>query len=135
MDKYNLIKFVSIGNEDIGSLVALESNKAIPFDIKRVYYIYDVPDNVKRGFHAHKNLEQVLVCLNGSVKIKCYDGAKETIFTLNKNDVGLYVGTGVWHEMFDFDEKTVLISIASEYYNEEDYIRDYEEFLKYLNNM
>ncbi|HGM3507203.1 TPA: FdtA/QdtA family cupin domain-containing protein [Clostridioides difficile] len=135
MDKYNLIKFVSIGNEYIGSLVALESNKAIPFDIKRVYYIYDVPDNVKRGFHAHKNLEQVLVCLNGSVKIKCYDGAKETIFTLNKNDVGLYVGTGVWHEMFDFDEKTVLISIASEYYNEEDYIRDYEEFLKYLNNM
>lgn len=135
MNKYNLIKFVSIGNEYIGSLVALESNKAIPFDIKRVYYIYDVPENVKRGFHAHKNLEQVLVCLNGSVKIKCYDGAKETIFTLNKNDVGLYVGTGVWHEMFDFDEKTVLISIASEYYNEEDYIRDYEEFLKYLNNM
>ncbi|AKP41352.1 TPA: WxcM-like domain-containing protein [Clostridioides difficile] len=135
MDKYNLIRFVSIGNEYIGNLVALESNKAIPFDIKRVYYIYDVPNNVKRGFHAHKNLEQVLVCLNGSVKIKCYDGVKETIFNLHKNDVGLYIGTGVWHEMFDFDEKTVLISIASEHYNEEDYIRDYKEFLKYLNNM
>ena len=88
MDKYNLIRFVSIGNEYIGNLVALESNKAIPFDIKRVYYIYDVPNNVKRGFHAHKNLEQVLVCLNGSVKMKGYDGGKETIFNLHKNDVG-----------------------------------------------
>ncbi|EQK78834.1 dTDP-6-deoxy-3,4-keto-hexulose isomerase [Clostridioides difficile CD113] len=69
------------------------------------------------------------------MKIKCYDGVKETIFNLHKNDVGLYIGMGVWREMFDFDEKTVLISIASEHYNEEDYIRDYKEFLKYLNNM
>lgn len=133
MDKYNLIKFESIGSEDVGSLIALESNKVIPFDIKRVYYIYDVPQNVKRGFHAHKTLEQVLVCLNGSVKIRCYDGVTDKIIVMNKNDVGLYIGPEVWHEMFDFEEKTVLISIASEYYNENDYIRDYEEFLKYIN--
>ncbi|MCC0708781.1 sugar 3,4-ketoisomerase [Clostridioides sp. ES-S-0190-01] len=132
MEKYNLIKFESIGSEYVGSLIALESNKAIPFDIKRVYYIYDVPHRVRRGFHAHKTLEQVLVCLNGSVKIRCFDGVRDTTIVLNRNDVGLYIGPGVWHEMFDFDEKTVLISIASEYYNEDDYIRDYEEFLKYI---
>ncbi|MCC0632911.1 MULTISPECIES: sugar 3,4-ketoisomerase [unclassified Clostridioides] len=132
MEKYNLIKFESIGSEDVGSLIALESNKVIPFDIKRVYYIYGVPHGVKRGFHAHKTLEQVLVCLNGSVKIKCYDGVRDTTIVLNKNDVGLYIGPGVWREMFDFDEKTVLISIASEHYNEDEYIRDYEEFLKYI---
>lgn len=69
------------------------------------------------------------------MKIKCYDGVKEIIFNLYKNDVGLYIGMGVWYEMFDFDEKIVLIFIVFEYYNEEDYIRDYKEFLKYLNNM
>lgn len=133
MDKYNLIKFESIGSIEVGNLIALESSKVIPFDIKRVYYIYDVPHGVKRGFHAHKTLEQVLVCLNGSVKIRCCDGVTDTVIVINKSDVGLYIGPGVWHEMFDFDEKTVLISIASEYYNENDYIRDYEEFLKYIN--
>ncbi|MGO1043860.1 sugar 3,4-ketoisomerase [Clostridioides difficile] len=134
MDKYNLIKFEYIGNKEVGNLIALESNKVIPFEIKRVYYIYDVPNNVERGFHAHKNLEQVLICLSGSVNIKCYDGVKETVFVLNKKNTGLYIGQAVWHEMFSFDETTVLISIASEHYNEDDYIRNYEEFLAYIND-
>ena len=132
MKKYYYIEFNKIGNSEIGYLTALEENKNIPFDIKRVYYTYGVPINKKRGFHAHKNLEQVLICINGSVNVKCFDGKEEKIYLLDKPNEGLYIGTMVWREMYDYEENTVLMVLASELYDEDDYIRDYEKFISYF---
>ena len=94
-----------------------------------MYYLYDVPGGEARGSHAHKKLEQILFCLNGSIKVKCFDGEKEEVFTLTKPYEGLYLGTMVWHEMFDYSKDSVIMVIASDVYKEEDYIRDYEEYI------
>lgn len=130
MDHYYLIEWNPIGSHDVGYLVSIESYKNIPFDIERVYYTYNVPKGIKRGLHAHKSLEQILVCVSGEVKVKCTNGVKEDIFILNKQNVGLFIGKNVWREMFDYKENTVLIVLASKLYDEDDYIRDYDEFLK-----
>lgn len=132
MKNFRIINFKKIGNSDVGFLIALEENREIPFNIKRIYYIYTIPKEIKRGFHAHKRLEQVLICMNGSVKIKVDDGSEKNIFKLSNQSKGLYVGPGIWREMSDFSPNTVLLVLASEYYNEEDYIRDYEEFLGFI---
>lgn len=124
-----IIDFKPIGNKEIGHLIALEENRNIPFDIKRVYYTYGVPTDVKRGSHAHKNLEQVLICTNGSLKVRCFDGKNEKIYELNSPDKGIYLGTMLWHDMFDYNDSTIVMVLASNYYSEDDYIRDYEEFL------
>lgn len=134
MKDCRIINFKKIGNNDVGFLIALEGNREIPFNIKRIYYIYNVPKEIKRGFHAHKKLEQVLICVNGNVKIKVDGGNEKKIIELNNPNKGLYVGPSVWHEMYDFDKSAVLLVLASEYYNENDYIRNYEEFMKYKNN-
>ena len=130
MKNCRIINFKKIGNSNVGFLTALEENREIPFNIKRIYYVYTVPKEVKRGFHAHKRLEQVLICMSGSVKIKVDDGNKKKIIELNSPNKGLYIGPGVWREMYDFNQSSVLLVLASEHYNESDYIRDYEEFLK-----
>ena len=114
-----------------GQLVALEEMKDIPFTIKRVYYMYDTVEGVRRGFHAHKNLEQILVCINGSCKILLDNGEEKKIVYLEKRYEGLYIPPGVWREMYDFSEDAVLMALASEVYTEDDYIRDYNEFLEY----
>ena len=132
MNNFYMINFKSIGDEEKGYLVALQKSKEIPFEIKRVYYTYGVPMHTKRGFHAHKKLEQTLFCLNGSIKVKCFDGEKEEVFTLTKPYEGLYLGTMVWHEMFDYSKDSVIMVIASDVYKEEDYIRNYEEYIKIL---
>lgn len=129
-----LLEFNSVGNEDIGYLVALEENKNIPFNIKRVYYTYNTPENTKRGRHAHKNLKQILICLNGSLKIKCFDGEVEEIFQLNTPNKGIYLGPMLWHEMIDYEAETVIMVLASDFYNEYDYIREYPDFLTLLKN-
>ena len=131
MKNCRIINFKKIGNSDVGFLTALEGNRGIPFNIRRVYYIYNVPKEIKRGFHAHKKLEQVLISINGNIKIKVDDGKEKKIIKLNNPNKGLYIGPSVWHEMYDFDRSAVLLVLASEYYNEGDYIRDYEEFIKY----
>lgn len=133
MEKIRFIDLDRIGSKNIGYLTSLEGNKNISFDIKRVYYTYDVPRDIKRGFHAHKNLEQVLICVSGSVKVKCFDGKEEKIYSLNKPNEGLYIGPMVWREIYDYSENTVLMVLASELYNEDDYIRDYYEFIKLYN--
>lgn len=133
MEKIRFIDLDRIGSKNIGYLTSLEGNKNIPFNINRVYYIYDVPRDIKRGFHAHKNLEQVLICVSGSVKVKCFDGKEEKIYSLNKPNEGLYIGPMVWREIYDYSENTVLMVLASELYNEDDYIRDYDEFVKLYN--
>ena len=121
-------------NNSRGSLVAIESNKNIPFAIERVYYIYDVPEGKRRGYHAHKDLKQLAICLHGSCKFLLDDGKSKQIYTLDTPTKGLYIKGLIWREMFDFSEDCVLLVLASEPYNEEDYIRDYEEFKNIIKN-
>lgn len=115
-----------------GQLIALEEFKDIPFRIKRVYYMYDTADGITRGKHAHKKLEQILVCISGSCKIKLDDGFEQKIVPLEKPYEGLYVKNDMWREMYDFSSDAVLLVFASELYDENDYIRDYDEFLDFV---
>lgn len=115
-----------------GQLVALEELKDIPFVIKRIYYMYDTKEGVRRGFHAHKSLEQILICVHGSCKILLDNGKEKKIVSLERPYEGVYVANNMWREMYDFSSDAVLMVVASDYYKEEDYIRNYEEFLKYV---
>jgi hypothetical protein len=112
-----------------GSLVALEGHNNIPFDIKRVYYIFGTKEGVRRGFHAHKTLKQVAVCIRGSCKFLLDDGKDKSEIELNAPYVGLYFEGLLWREMFDFSPDCVLMIFADDVFKEEDYIRDYDEFL------
>jgi dTDP-4-dehydrorhamnose 3,5-epimerase-like enzyme len=116
--------------DDRGQLVALEEHKDIPFEIKRVYYMYDTGEDVRRGFHAHKSLEQILICVCGSCKILLDNGNEKKIISLEKPYEGLYVASEMWREMYDFSPGAVLMVLASEFYDESDYIRKYEGFLE-----
>lgn len=118
--------------DERGQLVALEEMKDIPFQIKRVYYMYDTGEGVHRGYHAHKSLEQILICIHGSCKILLDDGNEKEVVTLDKPYEGLYVSNVMWREMYDFSSDAVLMVLASEYYDEADYIRNYEDFLEYV---
>lgn len=118
--------------DDRGQLVSLEEFNDIPFEIKRVYYMYDTGKGVVRGYHAHKTLEQILICIHGSCKILLDNGKEKKTVFLEKPYEGLYVPNNMWREMYDFSEDAVLMCLASEVYNEEDYIRDYDEFLKFV---
>ena len=120
---------LKIYGDNRGSLIALEKEHNVPFDIKRVYYIYDTKRGVPRGFHAHENLEQLLICVSGSCKIKVDNGKEKEIYELNSPETALYIGKMIWREMYDFSQGCVLMVIASEYYNPEEYIRDYDEFI------
>lgn len=128
----NLLEFQIMGDQR-GALVSIEENQNIPFEIKRVYYIFGTKNNVVRGQHAHKELRQVLVCLNGSCKILVDNGSQKQLFTMYKPNQGLYIGKNVWREMYDFSKDSVLMVLASEYYDENEYIRNYSEFLKQIN--
>ena len=118
--------------DDRGQLVALEGMRDIPFDIKRVYYIYDTIEGVRRGFHAHKQLEQILICIHGSCKILLDDGKEKEVVELSTPNEGLYISNDMWREMFDFSSDAVLMVLASTYYDENDYIRDYESFKEFV---
>ena len=118
--------------DDRGQLVALEENKDIPFEIKRVYYMYDTKEGVRRGFHAHKSLEQILICIHGTCKILLDNGKEKKIVPLEKPYEGLYIANNMWREMYDFSPDAVLMVLASDYYREEDYIRDYDQFLEFI---
>lgn len=118
--------------DERGQLVALEEFKDIPFKIKRVYYMYDTAKDVIRGQHAHKSLEQILVCIHGSCKILLDNGQEKKIIPLEKPYEGLYVANNMWREMYDFSDDAVLMVLASELYDENDYIRNYDDFLKFI---
>lgn len=126
-----ILEFKSNG-DDRGSLVALESYKNIPFDIKRVYYIFDTKTGVVRGLHAHKDLSQVMVCLKGSCRVVLDDGSIKEQVILDSPEQGLLINSMMWREMHDFSVDCVLLVLANEYYDESDYIRDYDGFLEYL---
>lgn len=113
-----------------GQLVAIEAMKDLPFEIKRVYYIYDTLPGVRRGFHAHRDLQQILVCVNGSCKIHLDNGFETAEVVLDQPNRGLYISNDMWREMYDFTPGTVLLVLASAYYDEADYIRNYDDFIK-----
>lgn len=121
--------------DERGQLVALEEFKDIPFEIKRVYYMYDTAPGIVRGKHAHKSLQQILVCIHGSCKILLDNGKEKKIVPLEKPYEGVYVSNAMWREMYDFTPDAVLMVLASEVYDENDYIRDYEEFLAFVKKM
>lgn len=116
--------------DERGQLVSLEEFNDIPFRIKRVYYMYDTVGGVVRGKHAHKSLEQILICIHGTCKIRLDNGREKKVVPLEKPYEGLYVANNMWREMYDFSPDAVLMVLASEIYDEKDYIRDYDEFLK-----
>ena len=124
-----LVQFVPHGDSR-GSLIALESEGDIPFKVRRTYYIYDTQAGTPRGFHAHRSLKQLLIAVSGTVTVYCEFGGQRQKFLLDSPDKGLLVEGLVWREMHDFSKGAVLLVLASEHYSEEDYIRDYDVFLK-----
>tara|TARA_Y100001958_G_C20918318_1_gene333611 strand:+ start:121 stop:531 length:411 start_codon:yes stop_codon:yes gene_type:complete len=125
------LEFPPLG-DDRGSLVALEANETIPFEIKRVYYLFDTKHDVVRGMHAHLSLKQVILCVTGSCKILLDNGvSKDTVF-LDSPTKGLLIESLVWREISDFSPDCVLLVIASEHYDESDYIRSYTIFREKL---
>lgn len=126
------IDFSALGDER-GSLVALEAEKSVPFMIKRVYYIFQTKAGVSRGFHAHRKLQQVAICITGSCRMILDDGQQRNEVLLNSPNKGLVIGDLVWREMHDFSEDCVLLVLASEHYDESDYIRNYDDFIHQVN--
>lgn len=124
------VDFQSLGDTR-GSLVALEigMEKAVPFDIKRVYYIYQTGEGVSRGFHAHRNLKQVAMCVAGQCRMVLDNGKEREEVWMNSATRGLLIESMVWREMHDFSRNCVLVVLASEHYDESDYIRNYETFV------
>lgn len=127
MSLIHWIDFPKIG-DDRGNLVALEGNKNIPFSIKRVYYLFDLQSDLPRGFHAHKELIQVAVCVKGRCDILMDDGKNKETVTLDSPEKGLIIDVMQWHEMQNFSDGCVLLVLASDVYDEADYIRSYEQF-------
>lgn len=125
--------FLPVHGDERGQLVAIEGNRHIPFDIKRVYYIYGTKAEEARGFHAHKELEQFAICISGSCKIIYDDGKKKDSVLLDSKSIGVTIPKLIWHEMHDFSENCILLVFASASYEEQDYIRNYDEFLKMVN--
>ena len=122
--------FNRIGSSETGYLSYIESLDQIPFEIKRVYYTYETPVNTIRGFHAHIYLEQVAFCPYGKIEILLDSGKEKSIHLLDSPEKGLYIGNGFWREMKWLKKDSVLCVIASEKYDKDDYIRDYKEFKK-----
>ncbi|TBL43377.1 WxcM-like domain-containing protein [Hafnia alvei] len=122
-----LIDFQKHGDER-GSLVSLEYEKNIPFKIKRVYYIFNTKENVRRGYHAHKKLKQLAICMKGSCKFLLDNGKEKKSVLLNNPNQGLLIESFMWREMYDFSDDCVLVILADEVYDESDYVRDYKVF-------
>ena len=136
MAKYNVFDCTMVEldkhhSDRKGNLSVVENGTTLPFDVKRVYYLYDVPGGENRGSHAHRNLEQLIVAASGSFRVTLDDGNVKRSFVLNRPYQGLYVKPGMWRDLEDFSSGAVCLVLASEIYNPEDYIRDYDEFLKY----
>lgn len=114
-----------------GNISVVENNKTIPFEVKRSYYLYDVPGGENRGGHAHRELSQLIVAASGSFSVTLDDGNVKRTFLLNRPYQGLYIVSGIWRTLDDFSSGSVCLVLASEKYAEKDYIRDYQEFLEY----
>lgn len=128
-----LIQLKSCG-DDRGSLIALEEKSNIPFEIKRVYYMFQTGDGVRRGFHAHRTLKQVAIAVRGSCKFLLDNGTEKIEITLNHPAQGLLIESFMWREMFDFSEDCVLMVLADQIYDEADYVRSYDQFIEQVQN-
>lgn len=128
-EQYKVLEFGEFGDER-GNLVVIEGNQDIPFEIKRVFYMYGSDSTVIRGQHANRKTEFVLVNVSGSSKTKVDNGFETKIIELNRPRMGLYLSTMIWKDMYDFSEDSVLLVLASENYDGQEYIRDYDEFLE-----
>ena len=117
-----------------GDISVVENGLTVPFETKRVYYLYDVPGGVSRGGHAHKDLRQLIVAVSGSFTVVLNDGNVKRSFVLNRPYMGLYVVPGIWRVLEDFSSGSVCLVLASEKFDPEDYIRDYDEFIAFKNN-
>lgn len=125
------IKFKQLGDER-GHLVVIEGNEDVAFDIKRVFYIYGSDANVVRGQHANERTEFVLINVCGTSKVRVDDGENEKVYVLDKPHEGIYIPRMVWKDMYDFSEDSILLVLASEHYDGEEYIRDYETYKKIM---
>ncbi|WP_343248557.1 FdtA/QdtA family cupin domain-containing protein [Diplocloster hominis] len=128
-DQYKILEFKDFGDER-GNLVVVEGNSDIPFDLKRVFYIYGSDPDVVRGMHANRKTEFVLINVGGTSKVKVDNGFETVVVELNRPRMGIYLPTMVWKEMYDFSEDSILLVLASEHYDSKEYIRDYNDFLK-----
>jgi len=128
LESISLLEIPKISDPDgRGNLSVIEKD-VLPFTIKRVYYLYDVPSDSSRGGHAHKELKQFIIALSGSFDVVLDNGSSRRSFTLNRPNKGLLIPSGVWRELENFSAGAVCLSLVSDYYNEDDYIRDYNEF-------
>ena len=131
-EKCSVLQFAYLGDER-GKLVVIEGGSAIPFDIQRVFYIYESDSTIVRGQHANRESEFVLINVAGRSKVRITDGREEFIVELNKPMMGVYIPKMVWKDMYDFSSDSVLLVLASTHYDGKEYIRDYEEYLKIMN--
>ena len=127
-----IINLKNKGNENSGYLVPLEYNTNLPFEVKRIFYTYNVPYENNRGAHAYHNTQQVLICISGKLKIKCFDGIDTKIYELNSPNEALYIAPKVWRTTFEHSSNAVLLVLSSLEYDEKDYIRDYNNFEKLI---
>lgn len=128
-EKCPIFRFGDLGDER-GKLVAIEGERDIPFEIKRIFYIYDSDDTVIRGQHANRESEFVLINVAGQSKVRITDGKEEFVVDLNRPMMGVYIPKMIWKDMYDFSSDSVLLVLASTHYDGTEYIRDYEEYLK-----
>jgi len=129
INKCQIINFPKI-KDARGNLTFIEENYHVPFEIKRVYYLYDVPSGVARGGHAHKETEQLIIALSGSFNVIIDDGFTKKSYFLNSPHYGIYIPTGIWRELENFSSNSIALSLVSSLYEERDYVRDYETFKK-----
>ena len=113
-----------------GNITIVEGQKNIPFDVRRIYYLYDIPGGEDRGGHAHRELQQLIVAASGSFNVMLDDGINKKVVTLNRPDYGLFVVPGIWRELMEFSSGAICLVLASHTYDENDYLRNYKEFQK-----
>jgi dTDP-4-dehydrorhamnose 3,5-epimerase-like enzyme len=136
MSQLDLIKIIDLPKiaDPRGNLTFIEGGNHIPFDIKRVYYLYDVPGGAERGGHAHKGLQQLVIAMSGSFDVVLTDGKEKKRFHLNRSYFGLYIPTMLWRELDNFSSGAVCMVLASNTYDESDYYRDYNDYLTAVKN-